>query len=300
VAEPVGLDVLVDAPEKLSHALVSGGDRGGQVSGEPHSVTVDREHPAGQPDPVGLQGGQVEPPVVGPADHLGGWLVPGEQAVGHLVDRGVEEAEAVEPPVDVHAAVVARHAGVAADGDRHVASGRPEFVGELGAGRRGADHQDAPVRQREGVAVLVRHYLVNVRGQGARRRRHRGPVAPAGGDDDVGGLPGRPVGADLEPVVPLAQQVHVRVLHDGRAERVGEPGEVPAERGRGGEPIRVGPAVGLARQGVHPVGGQQVQRVPTGLPLPAGPDGRARGRSSLTGAPQPPSTVCHLRPDFSD
>ena len=271
VAEPVGLDVLVDAPEKPSHALVSGGDRGGQVSGEPHPVTVDREHPAGQPDPVGLQGGQVEPPVVGPADHLGGWLVPREQAVGHLVDRGVEEAEAVEPPVDVHAAVGAGHAGVAADGDRHVASGRPELVGELGAGRRGADHQHAPVRQRARVAVLARHHLVNVRGQGARRRRHGGPVAPAGGDDDVGGQPRRPVGADLEPVVPLAQQAHGRVLLDGRAERLGVPGEVPAERGRGGEPVRVGAAVGLARQGVHPVGGQQVQRVP-GVAAPALPD----------------------------
>ena len=239
--------------------------------GEPHPVTVDREHPADQPDLVGLQGGQVEPPVVGPADQLGGWLVPREQAVGHLVDRGVEEAEAVEPPEDVHAAVGARHAGVAADGDRHVAAGRPELVGELDAGRRGADHQHAPVRQRAGVAVLARHHLVNVRGQGARRRRHGGPVAPAGGDDDVGGQPGRPVGADLEPVVPLAQQAHGRVLLDGRVERVGVPGEVPAERGRGPEPVRVGAAVGLARQGVHPVRGQQVQRVP-GVAAPALPD----------------------------
>ena len=232
---------------------------------------VDREHPAGQADAVGLQGGQVEPPVVGPADQLGGWLVPREQAVGHLVDRGVEGADPVEPPEDVHAAVVARHAGVAADGDRHVASGRAELVGELDAGRRGADDQHAAVRQRVGVAVGVRHDLVNVRRQGARRRRHRGPVAPAGGDDDVGGLPGRPVGADLEPVVPLAQQVHVRVLYDGRAERVGVPGEVAAERGRGEEPVRVGAAVSRARQGVHPVGGQQAQRVP-GAAAPALPD----------------------------
>ena len=271
VAKPVGLDVLVDAPQKPSHALVSGGDCRGQVRGEPHPVAVDREHPACQIDPVGLQGGQVEPPVVGPADQLGGWLVSREQAVGHLVDRGVEDAEAVEPPVDVHAAVGARHAGVAADGDRHVSPGRPELAGELDAGRRGADDQHAAVRQRARVAVFARHDLVNVRRQGVRRRRHGGPVAPAGGDDDVGGQPRRPVGDDLELVVPLAQQVHGRVLLDGCAERLGVPGEMAVERGGGREPVGVGAAVGLARQGVHPVGRQQVQRVP-GVAAPALPD----------------------------
>jgi hypothetical protein len=224
--------VLVDPSEKLPHAPVSGGDCGGQVGGEPHPVTVDREHPACQADPVLLQGGQVEPSVVGPADHLGGWLVPREQAVGHLIDRRVEEAEAVEPVVDVHPAVVAGHAGVPADGDRHVSSGRPELVGELGAGRRHADHQHATVRQRPRIAVLTRHHLVNVRGQGARRSGHGGPVAPAGGDDDVGGQPHRPVGADLEPVISLAQQAHGRMLLDGHAGRLGVPGEVPVERGR--------------------------------------------------------------------
>ena len=89
--------------------------RAGQWRAAPGAV--DREHPAGQADPVGLQGGQVEPPVIGPADELQRWLVPGEQAVGHLVDRRVECADPVEPPEDVHAAVAARHAGVSADGD---------------------------------------------------------------------------------------------------------------------------------------------------------------------------------------
>ena len=140
MAEPVGLDVLVDAPEKLPHALVSGGDRGGQVSGEPHPVTVDREHPACHGEPVGLQGGQVEPPVIGPADHLGGWLVPREQAVGHLIDRRVEKAEAVQPPGRCPCRGSCEACGCVGRRRSSRLVRPPGVVGELGTGRGGADH----------------------------------------------------------------------------------------------------------------------------------------------------------------
>src|SRR5262249_62201013 len=103
-----GLAVGVEPRGWAPAGLVGAGTWGGRVGGEPPPVTVDREHPARKPDPVGLQGSQVEPPVIGPADQLGGWLLPREQAVGHLVDRDVEEAEAVGPPVDAHSSAAAR------------------------------------------------------------------------------------------------------------------------------------------------------------------------------------------------
>jgi hypothetical protein len=59
--------VLVDAPQKLSHALVSAVTVR-QVGGEPHPVIVDRE-PGLQPDPSARRVARFEPPVVGPADH---------------------------------------------------------------------------------------------------------------------------------------------------------------------------------------------------------------------------------------
>jgi hypothetical protein len=65
---------------------------------------------------------------------------------------------------------------MATDGDSHVASGRPELVGELDTGRRGADHQHATVRQRARATVLARHHLVNV-----RPGRARAAAAPRAG-----------------------------------------------------------------------------------------------------------------------
>ena len=86
--------------------------------------------------------------MVGPADELQRGFVAGGDRVGQLVDGAVEAADALQPPEDVHPAVAARHAGVAADGEHDVTSGVGQLVGELHAGGRGADHEHAAVRQR--------------------------------------------------------------------------------------------------------------------------------------------------------
>ena len=147
VAKPVRVDVPVYPPEQPLHAQPGCRDRPGEVVGKGDPVAVDADHSPYQADAVLLEGGEVERASVRPPDQLCGRLPPGQLAVAHLVDRRVEQAEAIEPPVDVHPAVAARHPGVAADGDRHVAPCGLQLVGELHAGRRGSDDQHAAVRQ---------------------------------------------------------------------------------------------------------------------------------------------------------
>ena len=89
------------------------------------------------------------PPSV-PSDELQRWLAPGVSSGAHLVDGAVERADPVEPPEDVHASIAAWHAGVAADGEVHLASGAAQLVGELHPGGRGADDEHAAVGELAG------------------------------------------------------------------------------------------------------------------------------------------------------
>jgi len=150
-AQPVGVDVGVDPVEQGGHLPVRGGDGRRHVGREPDPAAVDRRDPPDQPDAVGLQRRQVERPVVRPADQLQRRLRPGRARIRHLVDRPVEQAGRREPPEDVHAAVAAGQPAVAADGERHVPAGGPQLVGDLHAGCRGADDEDAPGRQASGA-----------------------------------------------------------------------------------------------------------------------------------------------------
>jgi hypothetical protein len=65
----------------------------------------------------------------------------------HLVVRLVVQARGVHPPLDVAAAIGARRAYVFADGERNVATGAADLVGQLRPGGRGADDQDAALGQ---------------------------------------------------------------------------------------------------------------------------------------------------------
>ena len=127
--------------------------------------------PSGEPDPVALQGAEVE--VVGvalgvvAADELHRGLVPGGARVGHLVDRPRQPAGVVEPPEDVHPAVAPRHPGVPADREDDLPPGAVQLVGDLHAGRRGAHDEDAAGGELAGVAVAVRGQHL---GAGAGRR----------------------------------------------------------------------------------------------------------------------------------
>ena len=86
-------------------------------------------------------------------------LVAGGDRVRRLVDGAVEAADALQPPVDVHAAVAARQPAVAADGEDDVTAGAGELVGELHAGGRGADDQHTAGRQRVRAAIGRRRDL---------------------------------------------------------------------------------------------------------------------------------------------
>ncbi len=222
----------------------------------------------GQLDAGGSEGGQVEGAVVGSADQLERGFVAGGDRVRRLVDGAVEAADALQPPVDVHAAVAARQSGVTADGEDDVPSGVGEFVGELHPGGRGADDQHAAGRQRGRAAVGRRSDLgdggVEVVGDG----RDGGLVAPAGGDHDVAGPPGLARGDDVEAVVDAGEVDDGAVFSHGSGRGVGVALEVGGDLGGGHVAVGVGAGVGPAGQAAHPVRGQQAQGVPA-LAAPA-------------------------------
>jgi hypothetical protein len=70
-----------------------------------------------------------------------------------------QNAELIQPPENVVAAVASRQPGVTTDGQRYLPSGPLNFVSQLDAGGRGAHHQDAARRQLIGTAVVRGHHL---------------------------------------------------------------------------------------------------------------------------------------------
>ena len=162
-----------------------------------------------------------------------------------------KRADAVEPPEDVHAAVAARQAAVAADGEHDVAAGR-------GAARRRAarrwPRRRRPARRRRaarrGCGSAVGVDLVRSSGsRPAAIAGTRGPVAPAGGDDDVA----RPASA---PSVGRRRRSRRRrgatrrtalCSSTGAANERGVAVEVGGELGGGHEAVGVGPVVATSR-----------------------------------------------------
>ena len=84
-----------------------------------------------------------------------------------LVVAVVEHAGGVHPPLDVPAAIDARHPHMLADRKRHRAARAVDLVGELDAGRRRADDEHAARLELIGVAILHR-----------RQHRDRRPAPP--------------------------------------------------------------------------------------------------------------------------
>ena len=98
-------------------------DRAVQVAGEADPSTGGPGHVAGELHAGLAEAAEVDGPVVGAAGELHGRLTSCRHGVGHLIDRAVEVADLLEPPVDVHAAVRAGEPVVAADGQHDVPAG---------------------------------------------------------------------------------------------------------------------------------------------------------------------------------
>ena len=79
-----------------------------------------------------------------------------------------QHAELIQPPEDVASAVAARQSRVTTDRQRDLPSGALNLVGELHAGGRSADDEDAAGRQLLGTPVVA-------------RARSAGPMAPVRG-----------------------------------------------------------------------------------------------------------------------
>src|SRR4029077_1104319 len=88
---------------------------------EPGDAADDLAEPAGQPDPASLQRGQVDlggrPAAVMASDQLQRRLAQRGLPIARVLERALEPAGRLEPPVDVEAAVAAGHPGVATDGE---------------------------------------------------------------------------------------------------------------------------------------------------------------------------------------
>ena len=129
------------------------------------------------------------------------------------------------------------------DGEHDVATGAGQFVGQLHAGGRRTDDEDAAVGQVGGTAVRFGVNCCTEAGScrataGTRGRSHH-PVARTT-------LRACQVAADSahdEAVGRRPHGVHRAVVLDRRIERVGIGGEVIGDLGGGHEPVVVGTAV---------------------------------------------------------
>ena len=127
----------------------------------------------------------------------------------------------------------------------------------------------APRRAAVGLAVGAGRQLVTS-GAGARRAGHVGLVAPAGGDHDVGGPPGRVRGRHDEPLVGRRERRRRRCAPRRGVEGGGVVGEVGDQLGGGHEAVGVGALVRPAGQAAGPVGGQEAEGLPAVAPPPLG------------------------------
>ena len=211
-------------------------------------------------------------PLVG-AGELHGGDAPRSDDVVHLVVALVEHAGHLHPPVDVPVPVDARRAHVLADGEDHLAARASDFVRDLHAGRRCADHHHRPLAELLGVAVLHRGHRRHRRRHGRRTFRQVRPVERTGRDDHGRAGPFGVVRGDVVAVAAAvaAHRGHRRTAHDGRVDRLGVPADEVDHLGHRHEAVRVGPFVGLAGESALPVGSQQPERVPA-LPPPRAGD----------------------------
>ncbi len=174
----------------------------------------------------------------------------------------VHHAGHVHPPFDVAAAVEARRPHVLADRQGDLPARGLDLLGQLDAGRRGADHHDAAVLELIGVAVLHGREAGDAARQIRRQLRHGRNVAGAAGQDQGAAMPVAAIGGDAVPTIGLADRRHRRPGLDRRRDGVGvalqEANELRHVH------VAVGVAAGIAMAGkpALPVGRQQAQGIP--------------------------------------
>ena len=179
-------DEAVEAEEEPLEPPVRRGERRREVVRELDAAAVRRDHPPHEADAQLLEHAEVERSELRAADELQRRLAARGLEVRHVGGALGEDAGAVEPPHHVAAAVRAREADVAADGERHRPARPVDLGGELEPGRRGADDEHAARRKRLGVPVSRRDHLDDVVREPRRERRDGGPIAVPGRDDDRG------------------------------------------------------------------------------------------------------------------
>ena len=185
----------VDGVEQPVHLEVGQRALVAQRARELQPAVADAGEPADQRDADVGQRVEVERRPLGRADQLerGHPARPGD--VVDLVVALVEHAGGVHPPLDVPAAVGPGRPDVLAHGQRDRAARAVDLVGELDAGRRGADHQHAALLELVGVAVAHRRERPDRRRHGLGEPRHAGDVAGPACQHHRPRMPVAPVGA---------------------------------------------------------------------------------------------------------
>ena len=164
-----------------------------------------------------LEGAEIEGAVVLAPDELQRRLAAGVDGVVDVVDRAVERSDRVEPPEHVQASVRARHPAVAADGEGDLATVASELVGELHAGGRGADDEDAAVGDVVRTSVSSGIDLVDRARKPCSAGGQRRTVAPSGGYHDIAGPVSASVGLDHESLAVRASRCTVVCWRTGAA-----------------------------------------------------------------------------------
>ena len=145
--EPGARGEDVDPLDEAREARVRRHRLGDEVVGEDDPGAFRPGGAADEAHAALLERGQVEGGAVGPAHELERGLAAGDREVEDLVGRLVEDAHRVEPPQDVAPPVDARQPRVAADRERDRPARGVDLVGELDARGRGADDEDAALRE---------------------------------------------------------------------------------------------------------------------------------------------------------
>ena len=157
--ESLVVDVSVDPLEDAQHARMRSLRGPIEVAGERGLCAIDGREPADQPHAEAGQNAEIEVAVVGAADQLQRRLTAGRLEIAPFEGRIVQNAGLLHPGVDVPSAIAAGHAGVIPDGERHRPPRGMDLLGELSAGRRGADHQHAGFRKLPRLPVVCRRHL---------------------------------------------------------------------------------------------------------------------------------------------
>ncbi len=148
-------DVLVDACRRLGAVGVDGIESFRQPPGESDPGTARVFQSAVQPDAVERQAAQID----GASPVAAGEVLVGLETHGPafrmLVHGDLKQAGIDGPVDDVAAPVAARDAARTADTEMHFPARDEQILDHLAARLAAADHQDRPVRQLSGIAIVM-------------------------------------------------------------------------------------------------------------------------------------------------